>query len=186
MRVVGGAGNTAVKSQISLHPLRALRRAGLQMGQGFHNDPCFVGRHALSGKRGDISLEVAEQTLQDYKGKLQTALDDTRQNAPAKVKAAKPPEPVGVLPHVNTAIDKATFDRIFSQLTNYPDDFTPHPKLVRQFAAREAAFEKDGDFEWAIGEALAIGSARLAVLVTIGAGGASLCNCGQGEKQKGG
>jgi 2-oxoglutarate dehydrogenase E1 component len=109
-------------------------------------------------KRGDISLEVAEQVLQDYQSKLQTALDDTRSHAPEKVKAAKPPVPVGVLPHVNTAIDKATFDRIFSQLTNYPADFTPHPKLVRQFAAREAAFEKDGDFEWAIGEALAIGS----------------------------
>jgi 2-oxoglutarate dehydrogenase E1 component len=109
-------------------------------------------------KRGDISLEVAEQVLQDYQSKLQIALDDTRSHAPEKVKAAKPPEPVGVLPHVNTAIDKATFDRIFSQLTNYPENFTPHPKLVRQFAAREAAYEKDGDFEWAIGEALAIGS----------------------------
>ena len=112
-------------------------------------------------KRGDISLEVAEQVLQDYQSKLQIALDDTRSHAPEKVKAAKPPVPVGVLPHVNTAIDKATFDRIFNQLTNYPEDFTPHPKLVRQFAAREAAFEKDGDFEWAIGEALAIGSLLL-------------------------
>ena len=112
-------------------------------------------------KRGDISLEVAEQVLQDYQSKLQTALDDTRSHAPEKVKAAKPPVPVGVLPHVNTAIDKATFDRIFTQLTNYPADFTPHPKLARQFAAREAAYEKDGDFEWAIGEALAIGSLLL-------------------------
>ena len=109
-------------------------------------------------KRGDISLEVAEQVLQDYQGKLQSALDDTRSHAPEKVKVAKPPTPVGVQPHVNTAIDKATFDRIFKQLTNYPEGFTPHPKLVRQFAAREATFEKDGDFEWAIGEALAIGS----------------------------
>ncbi|MEN9552692.1 MAG: putative 2-oxoglutarate dehydrogenase component, partial [Actinomycetota bacterium] len=40
-------------------------------------------------KRGDISMDVAEQTLQDYQGKLQAALDDTRQNAPEKVKAAR-------------------------------------------------------------------------------------------------
>ncbi|MEY3805676.1 MAG: putative 2-oxoglutarate dehydrogenase component, partial [Actinomycetota bacterium] len=48
-------------------------------------------------KRGDISLEVAEQALVDYQGKLQVALDDTRQNAPGNVKAAKPPAPIGVL-----------------------------------------------------------------------------------------
>ncbi len=33
-------------------------------------------------KRGDISLEVAEQVLQDYQSKLQIALDDTRSHAP--------------------------------------------------------------------------------------------------------
>ncbi|MEY3265994.1 MAG: putative 2-oxoglutarate dehydrogenase component [Actinomycetota bacterium] len=112
-------------------------------------------------KRGDISLEVAEQVLKDYQSKLQTALDNTREHAPEKVKVAKPPAPVGVQPHVNTGIDRATFDRVFNQLTNYPEDFTPHPKLVRQFEAREKALEKDGDFEWAIGEALAVGSLLL-------------------------
>lgn len=112
-------------------------------------------------KRGDISLEVAEQTLQDYQGKLQAALDDTRQNAPAKVKAARPPEPVGVLPHVNTGVDKETLEKIFYQLTNYPEGFNVHPKLVRQFEAREKAYQTDGDFEWGVGEALAFGSLLL-------------------------
>ena len=109
-------------------------------------------------KRGDISMDVAEQTLQDYQGKLQAALDDTRQNAPAKVKAARPPEPIGVLPHVNTGVDKETLEKIFYQLTNYPEGFNVHPKLVRQFEAREKAYEADGDFEWGVGEALAFGS----------------------------
>ncbi len=112
-------------------------------------------------KRGDISLEVAEQTLQDYQGKLQAALDDTRQNAPAKVKAARPPAPVGVLPHVNTGVDKETLEKIFYQLTNYPEGFNVHPKLVRQFEAREKAYQADGDFEWGVGEALAFGSLLL-------------------------
>ena len=109
-------------------------------------------------KRGDISLEVAEQVLQDYQSKLQVALDDTRAKAPEKVKAARPPAPIGVLPHVNTGVDKATLERIFTQLTNYPEDFHPHPKLARQFEARVKQYETDGDFEWAVGEALAIGS----------------------------
>ncbi len=112
-------------------------------------------------KRGDISLEVAEQTLQDYQGKLQAALDDTRQNAPAKVKAARPPAPLGVLPHVNTGVDKETLEKIFYQLTNYPEGFNVHPKLVRQFEAREKAYQTDGDFEWGVGEALAFGSLLL-------------------------
>ena len=109
-------------------------------------------------KRGDISLEVAEQVLQDYQSKLQVALDDTRAKAPEKVKAARPPAPIGVLPHVNTGVDKATLERIFTQLTNYPEDFHPHPKLARQFETRVKQYETDGDFEWAVGEALAIGS----------------------------
>ena len=109
-------------------------------------------------KRGDISLDVAEQALVDYQSKLQVALDDTRQNAPGNVKAAKPPAPIGVLPHVNTGVDKETLERIFYQLTNYPEGFHPHPKLVRQFEARQKAYETDGDFEWGVGEALAFGS----------------------------
>ena len=112
-------------------------------------------------KRGDITMDVAEQTLQDYQGKLQSALDDTRQNAPAKVKAAKPPTPIGVLPHVNTGVDKETIEKIFYQLTNYPEGFNVHPKLVRQFEAREKAYQTDGDFEWGVGEALAFGSLLL-------------------------
>ena len=112
-------------------------------------------------KRGDISMDVAEQTLQDYQSKLQLALDDTRQNPPAKVKAAKPPAPIGVLPHVNTGVDKETIEKIFYQLTNYPEGFNVHPKLVRQFEAREKAYQTDGDFEWGVGEALAFGSLLL-------------------------
>ena len=109
-------------------------------------------------KRGDISMETAEQALVDYQQKLQTALDEARANAPAKVKAARPPAPVGVLPHVNTGISRSDVDRIFRQLTNYPEGFNPHPKLVRQFEQRVKQYETDGDVEWAVGEALAFGS----------------------------
>ncbi len=112
-------------------------------------------------KRGDISLETAEQALADYQQKLQTALDDARANAPAKVKAARPPAPAGVLPHVNTAISRSDVDRIFRQLTDYPEGFSPHPKLMRQFEQRIKQYETDGDVEWAVGEALAFGSLTL-------------------------
>jgi len=107
--------------------------------------------------RGDITLDEAEQALDDFQSKLQVALDETRAQAPAPTKVAKPPRPVGVLPHVETGASRAVLDRVFRQLTDYPDDFTPHPKLARQFEARSKLYEQ-GEVEWATGEALAIGS----------------------------
>ncbi|MFM9083616.1 MAG: thiamine pyrophosphate-dependent enzyme, partial [Actinomycetota bacterium] len=109
-------------------------------------------------KRGDISLETAEQSLQDYQSKLQGALDTARAKVNKEGRAARPPVPVGVLPHVNTGVSRAVVDKVFRQLTNYPEGFTVHPKLVRQFEQRVKQYETDGDVEWAVGEALAIGS----------------------------
>ncbi len=53
-------------------------------------------------KRGDITVDEAEQALSDFQSKLQVALDETRAQATAPVKAAKPPKPLGVLPHIST------------------------------------------------------------------------------------
>jgi 2-oxoglutarate dehydrogenase E1 component len=109
-------------------------------------------------KRGDITLDEAESALNDFQGKLQAALDETRAHAPEKVKAAKPPAPVGVLPHVVTGVGRDTLDGIFSALTAYPEGFHPHPKLARQFAARAKQYDETGAVDWATAEALAIGS----------------------------
>ena len=109
-------------------------------------------------KRGDITLEEAEGALADFQSKLQVALDETRAHAPLVVKAAKPPRPQGVLPHVDTGVARATLDRIFAQLTSYPEGFTVHPKLGRQFAARAKQYDDTGIVDWATAEAFAIGS----------------------------
>jgi 2-oxoglutarate dehydrogenase E1 component len=95
-------------------------------------------------KRGDITLEEAEQALQDYVDRLQVSLDDARSKAPAPVKAARPPEPIGVLPHIETGIERGTVDAIFNQLTNYPADFVAHPKLIRQFEQRAKLYHEQG------------------------------------------
>ena len=108
-------------------------------------------------KRGDITLDEAEQALTDFHDKLQAVLDETREHAPADVTAARPPSPVGVLPAIPTGTDRSTLDRIFSQLTAVPEDFTIHPKLAKQFEARTKMYES-GEVDWATAEALAIGS----------------------------
>jgi multifunctional 2-oxoglutarate metabolism enzyme len=111
-------------------------------------------------KRGDITLDEAEQALADFQDKLQVALDETRAQSPGVVKAARPPAPTGVLPHVPTGVDRAVLDQIFATLTDYPESFTVHPKLARQFEARSKLYT-EGEVDWATAEALAFGSLLL-------------------------
>jgi multifunctional 2-oxoglutarate metabolism enzyme len=108
-------------------------------------------------KRGDISLEEAEHALDDYQERLQQALDDTRQTAPAPGATPRRLTTVGVLPHVETGIDRAVVDRIYKVLSSTPEGFTVHPKLARQFEARDKMFA-EGEVDWALAEAMAFGS----------------------------
>src|SRR6185295_15873693 len=107
---------------------------------------------------GELTVEEAEGALADFQNKLQVALDQTRAHAPEVIKAPKPPKPLGVLPHVPTGVDRSRLDAIFDHLTEYPSDFTPHPKLVRQFETRSKTYHDLGEVEWATAESLAIGS----------------------------
>ncbi|MEY4796422.1 MAG: putative 2-oxoglutarate dehydrogenase component, partial [Actinomycetota bacterium] len=109
-------------------------------------------------RRGDITVEQAEKSLTDYQAKLQGALEQTRAKTIEKVIAAKPPKPIGVVPHVETGASKQVLDGVLKQLSSYPQGFMVHPKLLRQFEVRDALIAKDGDVDWATAEALAIGS----------------------------
>ncbi|MDZ7678756.1 MAG: multifunctional oxoglutarate decarboxylase/oxoglutarate dehydrogenase thiamine pyrophosphate-binding subunit/dihydrolipoyllysine-residue succinyltransferase subunit [Acidimicrobiales bacterium] len=109
-------------------------------------------------KRGDITIDEAEQALEDYQARLQEALDETRQSAPTPDEVIRSrPEPVGMLPAVETGVDRSVIDRIYDALTNLPDGFTLHPKLERQFETRDKMF-RDGEVDWALAEAMALGS----------------------------
>jgi len=113
-------------------------------------------------KRGHLSLDEAEQALDDFQKRLQQALDETRQSAPPAIhRAAEPPTPVGVLPHVETGVDRATLDRVYDALGSWPDDFHVHPKLARQFQTRDKMVREEGEVDWATAEALAFGSLLL-------------------------
>jgi 2-oxoglutarate decarboxylase len=112
-------------------------------------------------RRGDITLDEAEAALADFQQRLQVALDETRAAKPSPVKAARRSKAVGVLPHIETGVDRRSLDAIFDHLTAYPDGFTPHPKLARQFATRSKLYHDSGEVEWATAEALAFGSLLL-------------------------
>ncbi len=113
-------------------------------------------------KRGQLSLEEAEQSLDDFQKKLQQALEETRQSAPpSNLRAAEPPPPVGCLPPVETGVERATLDRIYDTLGGWPDGFNVHPKLAKQFAARDKVVREEGQVDWATAEAMAFGSLLL-------------------------
>jgi len=109
-------------------------------------------------KRGDISEVEADASLEEYREQLQTALDETRHASGSQnVRARRQPEPLGVMPHVRTAVDSVTVERVFEALNTLPDGFTIHPKLARQFEQRNQAFS-NGELDWGVGEAMAFGS----------------------------
>jgi 2-oxoglutarate dehydrogenase E1 component len=112
-------------------------------------------------KRGDISMEEAEQALDDYSARLQEALVATRDAKPEAEVIARPvPPAVGVLPHVETGVARDRIDRIYTGLSTVPEGFQVHPKLAKQFAARTKMVE-EGEVDWATAEALAFGSLLL-------------------------
>ena len=112
-------------------------------------------------RRGDLTLNEAEQALADFHDRMQAALDETRLSAPSEeIVAAPHPPSHGVLPHVPTGVAKGELDRVYAALDTVPDGFTIHPKLARQLETR-ATMYRDGQVDWALAEALAFGSLLL-------------------------
>ncbi len=114
-------------------------------------------------KRGDLTPEEEEEALADFHRRLQEALEQTRETATPETVTVRPGRPhrhTGVLPHVSTAVNRSVIDRIYRALSELPDGFTLHPKLARQFEARDEMF-RGGEVDWALGEAFALGSLLL-------------------------
>ena len=109
-------------------------------------------------KRGDIDLAQAEAALDDFRTKLQAALDETREAVrPADIDLDHSTDPETPDLSCVTAIDRDEVDSVFAALRAYPDGFTVHPKLARQLDARNEMWES-GEVDWAVAEALAFGS----------------------------
>ncbi|GAA1002580.1 alpha-ketoglutarate decarboxylase [Streptomyces sp. F-3] len=112
--------------------------------------------------RGDITMEEAEQALQDYQGQLEKVFTEVREATAAS-------EPVPVVPQdpqdgfpvpVPTAVSTEVIKRIAESQVNIPEGFTVHPRLLPQLQRRAAMIEEDA-IDWGMGETLAIGSLLL-------------------------
>ncbi|MFD9001186.1 multifunctional oxoglutarate decarboxylase/oxoglutarate dehydrogenase thiamine pyrophosphate-binding subunit/dihydrolipoyllysine-residue succinyltransferase subunit [Streptomyces sp. NPDC059582] len=110
--------------------------------------------------RGDITLEEAEQALQDYQGQLEKVFTEVRE-ATAQPTAVAVPDPQAEFPvAVNTAVSAEVVKRIAESQVNIPDHVTVHPRLLPQLQ-RRAAMVEDGTIDWGMGETLAVGSLLL-------------------------
>ncbi|MFJ8632642.1 multifunctional oxoglutarate decarboxylase/oxoglutarate dehydrogenase thiamine pyrophosphate-binding subunit/dihydrolipoyllysine-residue succinyltransferase subunit [Streptomyces sp. NPDC093568] len=110
--------------------------------------------------RGDITLEEAEQALQDYQGQLEKVFTEVRE-ATSQPAAEVPSDPQAEFPvAVTTAITSETVKRIAESQVNIPDHITVHPRLLPQLQ-RRASMVEDGTIDWGMGETLAVGSLLL-------------------------
>ena len=116
-------------------------------------------------RRGDISLEEAEQALDDFSARLQAALDETRAEAESeagthagapRLRGARAVHPRRSRPVSSSSV----LTRLAEVVRSVPEGFVIHPKLARQFEQRDKVVA-DGEIDWALGEALAIGSLLL-------------------------
>jgi 2-oxoglutarate dehydrogenase E1 component len=116
--------------------------------------------------RGDLTAEENEAIVQEFQSKLAKALEAVKTT----------PRPVGMRGYTGrwkgmarqyshapaeTAIPLETVQKITEGLSRFPKDFTVHPKIVRQLAARVEDLAQGKPIDWAHAEALAFGSLLL-------------------------
>ncbi len=107
-------------------------------------------------RRGDITIEEAEKALDDFNARLQSALDQVRAEPPhpATLVATEPVRPSA---QPATGVERSVLEHLARLVRSVPEGFTIHPKLERQFSQRDQLVAQ-GAVDWALGEALALGS----------------------------
>ena len=107
--------------------------------------------------RGDLTVDEAERSFDDFKDRMQKAFDDTKESPPPKDVAAGVLEKGVPPPRLQSGVDRDRLEKIWRVLTSFPSGFEPHPKLKRLIEKRSEMLE-NGTLDWAGAEALAFGS----------------------------
>jgi 2-oxoglutarate dehydrogenase E1 component len=119
-------------------------------------------------REGSISQDEADAIDSQFRERLDLSLEDVKTGPPRKkgMKGFIAGPWVGMkktYSHdpVETAVPKATIDKIANQLVSVPDTFTIHPKLKEILSARRDAILTGKTIDWGGGETLAYGSLLL-------------------------
>ncbi|MCF6526418.1 multifunctional oxoglutarate decarboxylase/oxoglutarate dehydrogenase thiamine pyrophosphate-binding subunit/dihydrolipoyllysine-residue succinyltransferase subunit, partial [Streptomyces sp. JJ36] len=108
--------------------------------------------------RGDITMEEAEQALQDFQGQLEKVFTEVREAAATPAPGDFPEPRQDDFPvAVQTGVSQEVVKRIAESQVNIPDRVKVHPRLLPQLQRRAAQVEEDR-IDWAMGETLAVGS----------------------------
>ncbi|WP_405388656.1 multifunctional oxoglutarate decarboxylase/oxoglutarate dehydrogenase thiamine pyrophosphate-binding subunit/dihydrolipoyllysine-residue succinyltransferase subunit [Streptomyces sp. NBC_01102] len=107
--------------------------------------------------RGDITLEEAEQALQDFQGQLEKVFAEVREATSGPSQPHVPDVQAEFPVAVGTAVSSEVVKLIAESQVNIPDEITVHPRLMPQMQRRAASVE-NGTIDWGMGETLAIGS----------------------------
>ncbi|ANC32908.1 multifunctional oxoglutarate decarboxylase/oxoglutarate dehydrogenase thiamine pyrophosphate-binding subunit/dihydrolipoyllysine-residue succinyltransferase subunit [Isoptericola dokdonensis] len=117
--------------------------------------------------RGDITVEEAEQALQDYQAQLERVFTETKgggYTAPAgteEVAGLERPESqredAGTMVGWRTAISHSMLERVGDVHVAPPEGFNVHPKLGKLLEKRQI-MAKEGEIDWGFGELVAFGS----------------------------
>ncbi|MDZ7364200.1 MAG: multifunctional oxoglutarate decarboxylase/oxoglutarate dehydrogenase thiamine pyrophosphate-binding subunit/dihydrolipoyllysine-residue succinyltransferase subunit [candidate division KSB1 bacterium] len=111
-------------------------------------------------KRGELSLEEAEQVLKEFQARLEEAFKTTQKSITPTEKLPSEPPLDEVLPFIPTGVPRQVLDAISFALANFPRDFHVHPKLAKQLVARGTMLDEDA-VDWGTAESLAFGSLLL-------------------------
>ena len=112
--------------------------------------------------RGDLTLEDAEKALEDFRGRLDAAFDETRVSHTPQPSHSDLTEsaPSTATPPVETGVAHDQLVSIVDALVTVPPGFTVHPKLQRIVGNRRKEFDENR-IDWSLAEALAFGSLLL-------------------------
>jgi 2-oxoglutarate decarboxylase len=115
---------------------------------------------ALIG-RGDLSPEDAEEALRDYHTQLERVFNEVRDlekaaATPSPSVETRQPAPSGI----DTTITVETLQRIADVAVQFPECFTPHPR-VKKVLERRVEMSRSGDIDWAFAELAALGSTAM-------------------------
>jgi 2-oxoglutarate dehydrogenase complex dehydrogenase (E1) component-like enzyme len=112
--------------------------------------------------RGDLTIEDAEQALEDFRGRLDAAFEETRASHAPQPRTSDlvEAEPATAPPPLDTGVARETLEQITDALVTVPPGFAVHPKLQRIIGNRRKELDDD-KIDFALAEALAFGSLLL-------------------------
>lgn len=113
-------------------------------------------------RRGNMTPEVAEQMLDDYRERLQEAFQRTKELEQRVVPVIQIGDKQSIedvrRPDLDTAASREDLETVLGALSDFPESFHLHKKLTRQFQRRRKMFYEDQKIDWGLAEALAFGT----------------------------